>query len=93
LRPPIDASKALEDAEAMDLHDDGLDEGLWEIDEVMGSSCDSCGAVKYLTKWKGYPEPEDWTEEPFKHFWGTGEQALRRFHRKYPEAAKDRRIR
>lgn len=86
LRPP---AVAVEDEDAMDLDD----EGLWEIDEILGSSCDSTGAIKYLVKWKGFPDEEDWTEEPWESFEGTGEGALRKFHRKFPQAAKDRRVR
>jgi hypothetical protein len=70
-----------------------LEEGLWEIQEIMGSSCDSNGAVKYLVQWKGFPDENDWTEEPWENFVGTGEAALRKFHRKYPQAAKDKRFR
>jgi hypothetical protein len=86
LRPP---AVAVEDEDAMDLDE----EGLWEIDEILGSSCDSTGTIKYLVKWKGFPNEEDWTEEPWECFEGTGEAALRKFHRKFPQAAKDRRVR
>ena len=59
----------------------------------MGSSIDAQGKVKYLTKWVGYPETENWTEEPYEHFAeGNGLGALRAFHRKFPNAAKDQRI-
>jgi len=56
-------------------------EGLWEIDEIMGSSNDQVGNMKYLTKWVGFPEQENWTEKPLEHFLGLGEEMIRRFHR------------
>jgi hypothetical protein len=87
LRTPVDAEQVLEEADEMDV-----DEGLWEIEEVMGSSLDSQGNVKYLTRWKDFPDEENWTEEPFEHFVGTGEAALRAFHRKHPNAARDKRV-
>jgi transposase InsO family protein len=87
LRTPVDAEQVLEEADEMDV-----DEGLWEIEEVMGSSLDSQGNVKYLTRWKDFPDEENWTEEPFEHFAGTGEAALRAFHRKHPNAARDKRV-
>ena len=70
------------------------DEGLWEIDEVIGSSIDAEGTVKYLTKWVGYPDPDNWTEEPYKNFaeGSDGLGALWTFHRKFPNAARDMRM-
>ena len=88
LRPLLDLDQAMRDADEMDL-----EEGLWEIQEIMGSSCDSKGTVKYLVQWKGFPEENDRTEEPWESFVGTGEAALRKFHRKHPQAAKDKRFR
>jgi len=89
LRAPPVADATLMDE--MELSED--DEGLWEIDTILGSSCDAEGKVKYLTRWKGFPELENWTEEPWESFEGTGEGALRSFHRKYRQAARDRRLR
>ena len=87
VRTPVDAEQVLEEADEMDV-----DEGLWEIEEVMGSSLNSQGNVKYLTRWKDFPDEENWTEELFDHFTGTREGALRAFHRKHPNAARDKRL-
>ena len=89
LRDPIDPDIVMHDIEDLEV-----EEGLWEIKEVMGSSIDAQGKVKYLTKWVGYPETENWTEEPFEHFaaGNDGLGALKAFHRKFPNAAKDKRI-
>ena len=77
----------------MDLDDETMEDDTdWEIDEVMASSCDKNGDVKYLVRWKGYPDEDDWTEEPFECFEGSGEGALRKFHRKLPQAARDKRV-
>ena len=41
----------------------------------------------------GFPEEENWTEEPLENFLGPGAMELvRAFHRKHPNAAKDPRI-
>ena len=90
LREPVDPDTVMRDVEDLEV-----EEGLWEIEEVMGSSIDANGKVKYLTKWAGYPDPENWTEEPFEHFaeGNDGLGALRTFHRKFPNAARDKRIR
>jgi hypothetical protein len=56
LRGAEEVQRALKGVEAMDLDD--VDE-QWEINEILGSSCDSEGKVKYLVKWKGYPDAED----------------------------------
>jgi len=70
-----------------------VEEGQWEIDEIMGSSYDQDSNVKYLTKWVGFPEEENWMEEPLEHSLGSGEGMIRAFHRKHPNAAKDPRVR
>ena len=89
LREPPDPDVVMRDADELDD-----DEGLWEIDEVIGSSIDSEGTVKYLTKWVGYPDPDNWTEEPYENFaeGSDGLGALRTFHRKFPNAARDMRM-
>jgi len=91
------ASHALPDPERVrneaDEMDVDVEEGQWEIDEIMGSSYDQDGNIKYLTKWVGFPEEENWTEEPLEHFLGSGEGMIRAFHRKHPNAAKDPRVR
>jgi hypothetical protein len=90
LRAPPDADTVLEQIDEMEFDDD---EELWEMDTILGSSCDAEGKVKYLTRWKGFPEPENWTEEPWESFAGLpSEGELRKFHRKYPQAARDRRL-
>jgi len=60
---------------------------------IMGSSYDQDSNMKYLTKWVGFPEEENWTEEPLEHFLGSGEGMIRAFHRKHPNVAKDPRVR
>ena len=70
-----------------------VEEGQGEIDKIMGSSYDQDGNMKYLTKWVGFLEEENWTEEPLEHFLGSGEWMIRAFHRKHPNAAKDLRVR
>ena len=77
-------------ADEMDID---VEEGQWEIDEIMGSSYDQDSNVKYLTKWVGIPEEENWMEEPLEHSLGSGEGMIRAFHRKHPNAAKDPRVR
>ena len=70
----MDAGQVLQEADDIDI-----DEGLWEIDEVMGSSLDSQENVKYLTRWKDFPDDENWKEEQFNHFAGTGKTVLHSF--------------
>jgi len=89
-RAPPDPERVRNEADEMDVD---VEEGQWEIDEIMGSSYDQDGNVKYLTKWVGFPEEENWTEEPLEHFLGSGEGMIRAFHRKHPNAAKDPRVR
>jgi hypothetical protein len=70
-----------------------MEEGCWDVEEIVGSSYDAEGKVKYLTRWVGFPEEENWTEEPLENFLGPGAKELvRAFHRKHPNAAKDPRI-
>jgi len=88
-RAPPDPERVRNEADEMDVD---VEEGQWEIDEIMGSSYDQDGNVKYLTKWVGFSEEENWTEEPLEHFLGSGEGMIRTFHRKHPNTAKDPRV-
>jgi len=87
---PPDPESVRTEADEMDVD---VEEGQWEIDEIMGSSYDQDSNVKYLMKWVGFPEEENWTEEPLEHFLGSGEGMIRAFHRKHPNAGKDPRVR
>ena len=89
-RAPPDPERVRNEADEMDVD---VEEGQWEIDEIMGSFYDQDGNMKYLTKCVGFPEEENWTEEPLEHFLGSGEGMIRAFHRKHPNAAKDPRVR
>ena len=89
-RAPPDPERVRNEADEMDVD---VEEGQWEIDEIMGSSYDQDGNVKYLTKWVGFPEEENWTEEPLEHFLGSGEGMIRAFHRKHPKEVEDPRVR
>jgi len=86
---PPDPERVRNEADEMDVD---VEEGQWEIDEIMRSSYDQDGNVKYLTKWVGFPEEENLTEEPLEHFLGSGEGMIRAFRRKHPNAAKDPRV-
>ena len=88
-RAPPDPQRVLEEADEMDID---VEEGQWEIEEIMGSSYDKDGNVKYLTKWVGFPEEENWTEEPWEHFVGSGEGMIKAFHKKHRNAARDPRV-
>ena len=47
--------------------------------------------VQYLVAWEGYgPEENSW--EPYEMLEGTGLQALRDFHRRYPSKPRDHRV-
>jgi len=85
-----DPERVRNGADEMDID---VEEGQWEIDENMGSSYDQDSNVKYLMKWVGFPEEENWMEEPLEHFLGSGEGMMRAFHRNHPNAAKDPRVR
>jgi len=89
-RAPPDPERVRNEADEMDVD---VEEGQWEIDEIMGSSYNQDGNLKYFTKWVGFPEEENWMEEPLEHFLGSGEGMIRAFHRKHPNAAKDSRVR
>ena len=41
---------------------------------------------------KGYPDREDWMEEPYEHFVEGGLEALRKFHGENPAVVKDSRL-
>jgi len=60
-RAPPDPQRVRNEADEMDVD---AEQGQWEIDKIMGSSNNQDGNVKYLTKWVGFPEEENWTEEP-----------------------------
>ncbi|KAF8246582.1 S-adenosyl-L-methionine-dependent methyltransferase [Wilcoxina mikolae CBS 423.85] len=47
--------------------------------------------VLYLVKWKGYPDEADWTEEPYENF--HDKELLKDYHKRDPQAAKDKRWR
>ena len=85
-----DPERVRNEADEMDID---VEEGQWEIDEIIGSSYYQDGNLKYLTNWVGFPQKENWTEEPLKHFLGSGEGMIRAFHSKHPYVAKDLRVR
>jgi len=61
------------------------------MEEIMGSQFNKKRKkVLYLVKWKEYPENTDWTEEPYENF--DKKELLREFHKRNPQAAKDRRL-
>jgi len=53
---PPDPERVRNEADEMDID---VEEVQWEIDEIMGSSYDQDGNVKYLKKWVGFPEEEN----------------------------------
>ena len=59
----------------------------------MGSSYYQDGNIKYVMKSVGFPEEENWTEEPVAHFLGSQKGMIKTFHRKHPNVAKDPRVR
>jgi len=62
----------------------------YEVKEIMCSQFNKeWKEVLYLVKWEGYPEETDWTEEPYENF--DEKELLREFHRRNPQAAKDKR--
>src|SRR5690606_13233514 len=70
-------------------------EESWVIQEVVDSRKFGTGRnarVKYLTLWEGYP-PSDATWEPWESFEGTGVSKLAEYHRRYPQAVQDHRVR
>jgi len=85
------------DAMVTDEHELGYDvEGYkyqtgYEVEQIMGSQFNQeTKRVLYLVKWKGYPEETDWTEEPYENF--NNRKFLREFHRRNPQAVKDKRL-
>jgi hypothetical protein len=87
LRPEPDLADVLAKANDLDNKD------VFAIEEVMGSSWDKRRKkVLYLVMWEGYPDREDWTEEPYENFMKGGLGALRKFHKENPAAVKDSRL-
>jgi hypothetical protein len=84
-RAPPDPNKILQEADDVE----GSEE--YDIDEVM-SSYKSGNRVLYLVKWLGWPNKKDWMAEPFDHFSVGGQETLREFHLKYPDAPRDYRL-
>ena len=88
LQPEPDLAKVLAKANNIDAKE------IYQLQEVVGSSWDKRRKkVLYLVIWEGYPDREDWTEEPYEHFVAKGAQeALREFHGANPIAARDPRV-
>jgi len=67
----------------------------WEVREIVESRRNGRKRgrpVEYLVLWEGYPDEEAiW--EPYEYLKGTSEDRLKEFHRKYPEAERDPRVR
>jgi hypothetical protein len=84
-RAPPDPTKSLREADDVE----GSEE--YDIDEVM-SSYKSGNRVLYLVKLLGWPKKKDWTAEPFDNFSVGGQEKLREFHLKYPDAPRDYRL-
>jgi hypothetical protein len=84
-RAPPDPNKILREADDVE----GSEE--YDIDEVM-SSYKSGNRVLYLVKWLGWPNKKDWMAEPFDNFSVGGQEKLREFHLKYPDAPRDYRL-
>ena len=67
----------------------------WEIRDIVESRRNGRKRgrpVEYLVLWEDYPD-EEATWEPYEHLAGTSEEKLNDFHRRYPEAEKDARVR
>ena len=64
---------------------------IYQVQEVVGSSWDKRKKkVLYFVIWEGYPDREDWTEEPYEHFVAESErEALGEFHRANPTPGRD----
>jgi uncharacterized membrane protein len=62
----------------------------YEPEEIMQSRLEE-GNVEYLVRWVDFPEPKDWTWEPWEHLKGASE-LLKEFHEKHPDKPKDSRM-
>jgi len=68
----------------------GDDQGIYEMEAIIGSSRNRRGKVTYLVKWKGYPLDEA-TWEPYENL-VEAKESLLDFHKANPDAAKDTRV-
>ena len=84
-REPPNPAKVLREADDIEQSEE------YDIDEVM-SSTKKGRRVLYLVKWLDYPDKKDWTEEPLDNFSVGGLEKLHIFHRRFPNAPKDYRL-
>jgi len=67
----------------------------WKVREIVESGRNSRKRgkpVEYLVLWEGYPD-EEATWESYEYLRETSEDRLKEFHRKYPGAERDPRVR
>ena len=58
------------------------------VDAIMDSQVIE-GVVRYLVRWEDFPDPKDWTWEPYRHLEGI--DAFHEFHRANPDKPRDAR--
>lgn len=89
-RAQPDPDERLVDAEPIEAPE----EHIYAVESILGSSKDPrTGQVRYLVKWKGFEDKEDWTEEPWENMLSTSvKNMVKDFHRRNPRAEKDSRI-
>lgn len=64
----------------------------YEVEQIKDAMSES-GTIKYLVKWKGWPEKRHWTWEPYEHFFtDEARQLLVEFRRDHPHKPFDPRI-
>ena len=89
-RQQPEPDQVLRDAEDIDIPD----EEIYEVEAILDSTENlQTGQVKYLVKWSGYENEEDWTLEPYENMLdGEAKRMVREFHIRYPDAPRDKRV-
>jgi hypothetical protein len=81
-------------AEIMDIENQEDETEEFEVAEIMDSEVID-GLVKYLVRWENFPDPSEWTWEPYSHLEEKGKPnpTVIKFHKMRPEKPKDSRYR
>jgi len=84
-RAPPDPAQVLREAEEIEADEE------YDVESVEGSVLRR-NRVLYHVKWLGWPQKKYWTFEPYENFSIGGQEKIKDFHQRKPDAPRDYRL-